>query len=421
MRSRHARPTSLLLPLLAAVLACGDDTESPTAPGSEPALAIAASTALAVSQVNAGDIHNCAVTPDHQAYCWGWNVFGQIGDGTTSYQRATPTLVKGGLSWRQISAGSYHTCGVTTDNRAYCWGNAGHLGDGTTMSRLKPTLIAGGHSFRQVSAGREHTCGVTTDDRVYCWGDNVFGQLGNGKTTQIGYPELSPVAVSGTLRFHGVSVGITHSCGRTTTNRAYCWGGDQLGQIGDGAASGTCPVSFNTIPCRKNPTLVAGGYQWLQIDAGGGGGAGEDNGGPIDGARTCGVTTDFRAFCWGDGTLGQNGDGTKSIRNAPSRGMGDRSYRSVSVGHWQSCALSTDNRAWCWGKNQAGQLGDGTESSTRLTPRAVVGGLLFQQLSAGDASTCAWTSAGAAYCWGFNVGNDVDTHYLTPQRGVRPS
>ena len=73
-----------------------------------------------VAQVSAGEIHNCAVTPDHRAYCWGWNVFGQIGDGTTSYQRAKPTLVKGGLSWRQISAGTYHTCGVTTNDRAYC-------------------------------------------------------------------------------------------------------------------------------------------------------------------------------------------------------------------------------------------------------------------------------------------------------------
>jgi alpha-tubulin suppressor-like RCC1 family protein len=404
MRSRP-RPSSHLVPLLAAILACGDETDSPTTPASDPGLATAASTALAVGQVSAGFLHNCAVTPDHRAYCWGWNQFGQIGDGTTSYERAKPTLVKGGLSWRQISAGGYHTCGVTTDDRAYCWGLPGQLGDGTTMSRLKPTPVAGALRFRQVSAEQDHTCGVTTDDRAYCWGDNFFGQLGNGSLTEVGYPELAPVAVAGTLRFHGVSTGFAHTCGRTTTNQAYCWGGDQSGQIGDGPGSGSCPASFNTVPCRRKPTLVAGGYQWRQIDAG---------------ARTCGVTTDFRAFCWGDGTLGQNGDGTRSISNVPSQVAGNRSYRSVSVGHWQSCALTTENRAYCWGKNQSGQLGDGTEGTTRLRPRAVVGGLLFAQISAGDASTCAWTSAGAAYCWGCNVGDGLDTHYLTPQRVVRP-
>jgi alpha-tubulin suppressor-like RCC1 family protein len=414
------RLIGMLTPLSAAVLACGDDPVSPTTPASEPALATA-SAALLVSEVNAGFLHNCAVTPDHRAYCWGWNTSGQIGDGTTSYERRAPTLVKGGLSWRQISAGGYHTCGVTTDNRAYCWGSPGHLGVGTTMAHLKPAPVAGGHSFRQVSAGPQHTCGVTTDDRVYCWGDNFFGQLGNGSLTEVGYPELSPVAVMGTLRFREVSVGFTHTCGRTTTNRAYCWGGDQWGQIGDGAGSDACPASFNMIPCRKKPTLVAGGYQWRQIDTGGGGGPGEDITEPIGGSRTCGVTTDFRAFCWGDGTLGQNGDGTRSLRNVPSRVAGDRSYRSVSVGNWVTCALTSGDRAYCWGWNTGGQAGDGTENTVRLRPRAVVGGLLFEQISAGDASTCAWTSAGAAYCWGFNVGTGLDTRNLTPQAVRRPT
>jgi alpha-tubulin suppressor-like RCC1 family protein len=204
----------------------------------------------------------------------------------------------------------------------------------------------------------------------------------------------------GTLRFRGVSVGIYHSCGVTTTDRVYCWGGDQSGQIGDGVASGTCQVTFNTAPCRKKPALVVGGYRWRQVDA--------------DGGRTCGVTTDGRAFCWGDGTEGQNGDGTRSIRTAPSRVAGDRLYRAVSTGHFHTCAVATDNRAYCWGGNPFGQLGDGTEGTMRLRPRAVVGGHLFDQVSAGG-STCGQTLTGAAYCWGFYVGNGTDLHYLTPQ------
>lgn len=405
---------AVLIPALVATLACGEAVESPTAPASAPALSPAAASArLVVKQVDAGGLHDCAVAIDNRAYCWGWNTFGQIGDGTSSYERPTPTLVTGGLSFRQISAGTSHSCGVTTANRAYCWGGGG-VGDGTNIRRLRPVRVAGGLNFRQISAGPTHTCGVTTDDRVYCWGDNVFGQLGNGTTGEIGYPELSPVAVMGTLRFRAVSVGIYHSCGVTTADRAYCWGGDQWGQVGDGAASGTCQVSFNTRPCRKKPTPVAGGYTWRQVDAGGGGGPGE--GQPdADGGRTCGVTTDGRAFCWGDGTQGQNGDGARSIRTAPSKVAGDRLYRAVSTGHFHSCAVATDGRAFCWGYNPGGQLGDGTEGTTRLRPRAVVGGLLFEQLTAGDASTCGTTPSGAAFCWGFNVGKGLDLHYLTPQ------
>jgi alpha-tubulin suppressor-like RCC1 family protein len=399
--------------LVAALLGCGKDAESPMAPASEPALATTASTALAFKQLAAGEIHDCAVTTDNRAYCWGWNVFGQIGNGTTSFERLKPTLVAGGLSFRQISAGTYHSCGVTTDDRAYCWGGDA-LGDGTGMGRLKPAAVAGGLRFRQVNAGREHTCGVTTNDRVFCWGLNTFGQLGDGTQGDVSSPELSPVAVTGSLRFRGVSVGVYHTCGVTTTDQAYCWGGDQWGQIGDGPASGTCMASFNTLACRKKPTLVAGGHRWRQVDAGGGHGPGEGTSGPINGGRTCGVTTDGRAFCWGDGTQGQNGDGTRSLRAAPSQVAGGLIFRGVSTGNWHTCGVTTNNRAYCWGLNYFGQIGDGTEGTTRLRPRAVVGGHLFDQVSAGG-STCGRTPAGVGYCWGFNVGNGTGSNYLTPQ------
>lgn len=278
-----------------------------------------------------------------------------------------------------------------------------------------PVAVAGGLRFRQLSTFHSHTCGVTTDDRVFCWGNNVFGQLGNGTTGEIGYPELSPIAVMGSLRFRGVSVGVFHSCGVTTTDRAYCWGGDQWGQIGDGAASGVCQVTFNQLPCRTKPTLVAGGYRWRQLDAGGGNGPGEGQTGPTHAGRTCGVTTDGRAFCWGDGTEGLIGDGTFSLRSAPTRVAGSQVFRSISTGEWHTCAVTTENRAYCWGVNHFGQLGDGTQDTRRLRPRAVVGGHLFDQVSAGLGATCGRTTAGAAYCWGGPVGDGTDSNYLVPQ------
>jgi alpha-tubulin suppressor-like RCC1 family protein len=94
-----------------------------------------------------------------------------------------------------VSAGGSHTCGVTTDDRAYCWGSnwAGQVGDGTMVRRLAPVAVAGGHQFRQVAVGGSHACGVTTNDRAYCWGYNGNGRLGDGTTVT----RLVPVPVVG--------------------------------------------------------------------------------------------------------------------------------------------------------------------------------------------------------------------------------
>jgi alpha-tubulin suppressor-like RCC1 family protein len=384
---------------LLAGVACRDDSTGLTdnvAADTDPTFATMATAPIAFAQMSAGDSHTCGVATDGRAYCWGWNTFGQIGNGTQSFTRTTPALVAGGFRWRQIDAGWYGTCGVTTGNRAYCWGSG----------ILKPVAVPGGLSFRQVNTDENHTCGVTTNDKAYCWGTNDFGELGDGTTTH----RSTPVPVLGGHLFRAVSVGPYHSCGVTTANRAYCWGGDRFGELGDGPASGTCGgIGTNVLQCRKTPTLVAGGYRFRQIDAGGGLGPGEDAVG-TDGGRTCAVTTDSRAFCWGDGSSGQLGNGTRSMSPSPKRVSGTLQFRSVSTGYEIGCGVTMANRAYCWGENLWGAVGDGTFTD-RLTPTAVVGGLFFrapeqpvglEDVSAGGYHVCGRTTGNVGYCWGYN-------------------
>ena len=106
-------------------------------------------------QISAGGTHTCGIDTERRAYCWGTNVSGALGDGTTK-SRPTPVAVQGGLRFRQIEAGFLHTCGLTyPDNLVYCWGlnGYGQLGDGTTTSRPLPVAVAGGRTFRQITAG----------------------------------------------------------------------------------------------------------------------------------------------------------------------------------------------------------------------------------------------------------------------------
>jgi alpha-tubulin suppressor-like RCC1 family protein len=391
--------------LMGAALGCGEDAESPTGPETGPALATGSTQALAFRQLSAGVIHTCGVTTENRAYCWGYDGTGALGDGTTT-TRTTPVAVAGTLRFRQVDAGQYHTCAVTTDYRAYCWGynQFGALGDGTTATRLEPVAVAGGHQFRQVDAGQYHTCGLTTENRVYCWGNSGAGQLGNGtntgpETCDFGACSTRPVAVLGTLAFRQISAGGNHTCGVTTDYRAYCWGDNFFGQIGDSS----------TVVRRLRPSRVAGTRQFQQVDAGL--------------YHSCAVTTGDRAFCWGNGRSGQIGDGKPYLRFWPRAVAGGLSFTRVSTEYFHTCGETTNNRAYCWGNNGSGQLGDGT-TTQRLTPVAVAGGLFFSQVSAGGGQTCGRTDAAVAYCWGYNetgaLGDGTATSRLTPVAVVGP-
>jgi alpha-tubulin suppressor-like RCC1 family protein len=96
-----------------------------------------------------------------------------------------------------VSPGGDHACGVSTENLAYCWGSnsLGQLGTATgAADRLSPTAVSGGLKFKAIHAGMGHTCGVTLDDKAYCWGYNGQGQLGNGNP---GTGSAVPVRVGG--------------------------------------------------------------------------------------------------------------------------------------------------------------------------------------------------------------------------------
>ena len=127
----------------------------------------------------------CGVTTAGEAYCWGSDDYGELGDGGTNTGSLVPVLVSGGHNWASVTAGARHSCGVTTAGEAYCWGfnRWGQFGGGTGDTdtwHTTPQLVSGGLSWASVDGGTEHTCGVTTAGAVYCWGNNAHAELGIG-------------------------------------------------------------------------------------------------------------------------------------------------------------------------------------------------------------------------------------------------
>ncbi len=351
-------------------------------------------TGLALLSVSADKTHTCGFDTQNTGVCWGNNDFGQLGDGTTE-GRLEPVVVAGGLRFAAAAAGEKHSCAILTDSMlqgawlgpVYCWGDNtfGQVGDGTTTRRLTPTPVLGGILFEGVTAGDGHSCAFTPPGDAYCWGDNSYGQLGDGTRTG----RLVPTAVSGGLTYEAVSAGLDYTCGVTNTGGdAYCWGSGSGGALGNGDASD-----------RLVPTPVAVTKVYESISAG------------IGSRFTCAVTVSGEAFCWGDNSFGQLGDGTTTNRLTPTAVAGSINFASITTGGSHTCGVTPDNVGYCWGSNASGALGDGGTTDWR-TPFPIAGGIMFKwnsfqqeetgAISAGLNHTCGMALLGQAYCWGGN-------------------
>lgn len=196
---------------------------------------------LMFASISAGPGYTCGVTLDGAGYCWG-------ADWVRFNAQLTPQPLGVGLTFRSISAGiRSHTCGITVSDEAHCWGgsnNVGELGNGDPGQHAQLTVpVSGGLRFASISAGSDHTCGVSTEGRAYCWGWNIWGALGIGSTDTLAHAVPEPVA--GNLKFVDLSVGVTHTCGVTENGAVYCWGAGQLGN-GKGEDRKTVPTLVQT-------------------------------------------------------------------------------------------------------------------------------------------------------------------------------
>lgn len=210
--------------------------------------------------LSAGVTHVCGITTNGTPYCWGNQFRGALGNGEMFGSSPEPAAVLGGLTFTTVTSGGASSCGLTSQGEAYCWGtnDYGKLGDGHPpapfLESASPSRVVGDHRFASLAVGGSHVCGVASDGRGYCWGWNRYGQLGNATTTD----SSSPVLVNGDLRWASLSSGLFHTCGLTVDGAAYCWGSNEEGQFGTGS-TGT----------SSSPELIASAGTYVAITAGG--------------------------------------------------------------------------------------------------------------------------------------------------------
>jgi alpha-tubulin suppressor-like RCC1 family protein len=375
--------------------------------------------------VHGGSSHTCGITTTGSAQCWGSGGYGQLGTGSVNYS-ATPLKVAGGHVFTTLWAGDRTNCAVEVSGAGWCWGTDafGSAGNGRDPGnfchpypdescdngpdQFAPVPVAGGLTFTQTTVGFHHSCALTPAGQAWCWGANANGQLGTSATAGLtgrctdfafGFFPCSdaPVAVLGGLTFKQIANGFWHTCAVTPAGKAYCWGANPAGQLGDGTQTE-----------RHTPTPVAGNLTFASVSA--------------MFEHTCGVTTSGEAYCWGQGQNGRLGNGSHNLSTVPKKVVGLPPVESVTAGGYHSCAVATTGAAYCWGWNNFGYVGDGT-TTMRLTAVPVSGGRTWEMVEAGYQHTCGVTTPGDAFCWGYNgagaLGDGTTNDRFVPTR-VKP-
>ncbi len=222
--------------------------------------------ASGVTAIAAGDNHTCALTTGGGVKCWGFNVNGELGDGSL-INRPTPVDVAGlasGVASLAVGVAD-HMCAVTTGGAAKCWGNNqnGAVGDGTRLNRKSPVDVAGlGSGVTAIAVGWDHTCALTGAGGVKCWGVNGDGVLGDGTTTA----RLTPVDVNALATgVSAIATGYRHACALLHDGTLSCWGDNGNGQLADGT------TTDHPVPAGVPSTIVvSGAYQgmWWNSPAG---------------------------------------------------------------------------------------------------------------------------------------------------------
>jgi alpha-tubulin suppressor-like RCC1 family protein len=276
-----------------------------------------------VSAIASAQGVSCAVARQGTVWCWGGNLPGQsvaafLGNGTM-VQSLVPVQVLGIEDAVAISGASQHFCALRASGGVRCWGHdaAGQLGDGTTLDRVAPVDVVGIDDAVAITAGWSHTCALRSNGTARCWGDNRYGELGDGTTTA----SAVPVDVVGLPHVVSVAAGNGDTCAVLADGTARCWGwegrlypddygGQQLGAGGRvvySVAKLTPSTTFElfnstvTVPLANLTSITTGNFF----------------------GTSCALTRFGEAFCWGDDSYGEVGDGATD---------GPAVYQPVTIG-----------------------------------------------------------------------------------------
>jgi alpha-tubulin suppressor-like RCC1 family protein len=333
-------------------------------------------------------------TPAGTALAWGFNVSGQLGNGTTAGSRVPmPVSLPAGTTITAVAGGGLHALALTSTGTVLAWGNnaEGQLGNGTTTGSPVPVPVSlpAGTRITAIAAAGWSSLALTSTGTVLAWGLNNDGQLGNGTTVG---SSATPVAVRLPARskITAIAAGAYHSLALTSTGTVLAWGLNSDGELGNG----TTDDSRVPLPVYLPGTvtaIAAGSVSPLSPT--------------VPGGHSLALTSTGTVFAWGLNSSGQLGNGTTDDSTVPVPVPHGNNVRAIAAGNSFSLAVTVVGTILAWGANEAGQLGNGTTTGSGVpVPAKLPAGTRITAVAttAGGSHSLALTSTGAALAWGYN-------------------
>jgi alpha-tubulin suppressor-like RCC1 family protein len=281
------------------------------------------------------EAHSVALKSNGTVWAWGSNLYGGLGNGTTTNSNA-PVQALGLTNVIAIAAGGWHTVALKSDSTVWVWGwnEDGQLGDGTIVNKSTPQQVSGLSGVVAIAAGTYHVLALKADGTVWAWGDNVSGQIGNGNT---GTDQTTPVQVSGLTNVVKITAGRFFSLAIKSDGTVWTWGENLYGQLGNGTTTDSnVPVQVSGLSGVTSAVAATGAFHCMA------------------------VKNDNTVWAWGRNTYGNLGDNTVANKSTPVQMLGISDVQGMAAGTNFSLVYKTDGTVWGCGRNASGQLGDGT-------------------------------------------------------------
>lgn len=353
-----------------------------------------------ITAISGGKEHSLALKSDGTVWAWGYNGWGQLGDGTTT-DRRTPVQVSGLSDIIAIAGGGSHSLALKSDGTVWAWGDNLYyqLGDGTQTDSSTPIQVKSLRGVIAISSRSEYSLALKTDGTVWAWGDNEYGQLGDGTTKN----RSAPVQVSGLSDIIAIAGGGEHSLALKSDGTVWAWGHNGWGQLGDGTDTNrSTPLQVRGI---SGIAAISGGL-WHSLA----------------------LKPDGTAWAWGNNGYGQLGDGTTENKNIPVQVSELSNIIAIACGGSHSLALKLDGTVWKWGMIRV--LVRGINTTTDGTTPIQVNNLSdITVISGGRQHSLALKSDGTVWAWGtyelsLNKSQqytdiDINKLFRDPYRGVR--